>query len=311
MSRERFERREVPLKQTIKSKTCAIVVTHNRLELLKQCITALYRQTLPCEILVIDNASTDETDRWLAEQKTLYDCMHFYRSPENLGGAGGFHTGMDLAMKAGYEWLWIMDDDSIPNENALERLMDADHELAGAYGWLSSRALWKDGTLCRMNIQRSTPYRDIKDFEAHLIPSAMASFVSLFLRRDTVCSYGLPLKEFFIWTDDWEYTRRISRHLPCYVCSESTVVHAMQRNTVVDITTDSEERLPRYRYAYRNDVYLYRREGIRGWAWLLAKDGYHTARLLFSGQPKRIAIVWKGFFQGICFHIKPEEGEQC
>ena len=260
MSKERFERREIPLKQTIKSKTCAIVVTHNRLELLKQCITALYRQTLPCEILVIDNASTDETERWLAEQKTLHDCMHFYRLLENLGGAGGFHTGMDLAMKAGYEWLWIMDDDSIPNENALERLMDADHELAGAYGWLSSRALWKDGTLCRMNIQRSTPYRDIKDFEAHLIPSAMASFVSLFLRRDTVCSYGLPLKEFFIWTDDWEYTRRISRHLPCYVCSESTVVHAMQRNTVVDITTDSEERLPRYRYAYRNDVYLYRRE---------------------------------------------------
>ena len=281
------------MKQTIKSKTCAIVVTHNRLELLKQCIAALYQQTLPCEILVIDNASTDETDRWLAEQKTLHDCMHFYRLLENLGGAGGFHTGMDLAMKAGYEWLWIMDDDSIPNENALERLMDADHELAGAYGWLSSRALWKDGTLCRMNIQRSTPYRDIKDFEAHLIPSAMASFVSLFLRRETVCSYGLPLKEFFIWTDDWEYTRRISRHLPCYVCSESTVVHAMQRNTVVDITTDSEERLPRYRYAYRNDVYLYRREGIRGWAWLLAKDGYHTARLLFSGQPKLIAIVWK------------------
>lgn len=76
------------MEQTIKSKTCAIVVTHNRLELLKQCIAALYQQTLPCEILVIDNASTDGTDRWLAEQKTLYDCMHFYRSPENLGGAG-------------------------------------------------------------------------------------------------------------------------------------------------------------------------------------------------------------------------------
>ena len=138
----------------------------------------------------------------------------------------------------------------------------------------------------------------------------MASFVSLFLRAETARRFGLPLKEFFIWTDDWEYTRRISRRLPCYVCTESMVVHAMRHNTVVDIATDSEERLPRYRYAYRNDVYLYRREGVAGWLWLLAKDGYHTARLLLAGRPKRIAIIWKGFWEGVRFRVQAEAGEE-
>lgn len=94
----------------------------------------------------------------LLNRKPCTTACIFIGHRKTLEVPGGFHTGMDLAMKAGYEWLWIMDDDSIPNENALERLLDADHELAGAYGWLSSRALWKDGTLCRMNIQRSTPY---------------------------------------------------------------------------------------------------------------------------------------------------------
>lgn len=298
------------MEQTTKHKTCAVVVTHNRRALLERCLAALKQQSAPCDVLVVDNASTDGTERWLAEQAAQDSRLRLYRSAENLGGAGGFHTGMRLALEAGYEWLWIMDDDSLAAPTALEKLLAADRALAGEYGWLSSRALWTDGTPCRMNVQRRTPYRDITDFTGCLVPSVMASFVSLFLRAETARRFGLPLKEFFIWTDDWEYTRRISRRLPCYVCTESMVVHAMRHNTVVDIATDSEERLPRYRYAYRNDVYLYRREGVAGWLWLLAKDGYHTARLLLAGRPKRIAIIWKGFWEGVRFRVQAEAGEE-
>lgn len=309
MSRECHEGREQPLNQLIKNKVCAVVVTYNRKEMLKRCISALVQQTSSCDVLVFDNASTDGTEQWLAKEAKSNPCIHVYRSTANIGGAGGFHTGMRLAVEGGYEWIWLMDDDCLPAPAALEQLLITDQELKGVYGWISSRALWTDGSLCRMNIQRCTPYRDITDFGGRLVPSVMASFVSLFLRRETVRRYGFPLKEFFIWTDDWEYTRRISKHLPCYVCTKSTVVHAMKQNTVVNIASDSEERLPRYQYAYRNDVYLYRREGIQGWLWLLAKDIYHTFRLLLVGRPKRIPIVWKGFWQGVHFRIKSEDGE--
>ena len=80
-------------------------------------------------------------------------------------------------------------------------------ELAmdGAYGWLSSRALAPDGSDQPMNLQRKTMYRDIDGFDGKEIPSVMASFVSLFLRMDTVRQFGLPIAEFFIWSDDWEY----------------------------------------------------------------------------------------------------------
>lgn len=295
--------------QLMKRETCAVVVTHNRQAMLRQCMDALLGQTAPCDVLVVDNASTDGTGEWLAAQAALHACVHFHQLAENMGGAGGFHTGMRLAMDAGYRWIWVMDDDCLPTPDALEQLLAADRSCSGIYGWLSSRALWTDGAPCRMNVQRKTPYRDISDFRGRLVPSVMASFVSLFLPRETICAYGLPLTEFFIWTDDWEYTRRISRHLPCYVCTESRVIHAMARNTVVDIRTDSADRLPRYAYAYRNDVYLYRREGMRGWMWLLAKDGYHTMRLLLAGRPERIPIVWKGFWQGVRFRAKTEGGE--
>ena len=194
-----------------------------------------------------------------------------------------------------------MDDDCLPEPDALEKLLEADTLLGGEYGWLSSRCLWTDGSVCNMNLQRKTPYRDIDGFTFPLTPCVMASFVSLFLRAETVRLFGLPIKEFFIWSDDWEYTRRISRKWPCYVAAASRVVHAMKSNTVVNIATDTPARLGRYRCFYRNDVYLYRREGLRGWLWLLAKDGWHSAQVIRHGKLTRLRVIWRGFREGLRF----------
>ena len=85
--------------------------------------------------------------------------------------------------------------------------MEKDQKMEGKYGFLSSKVLWKDLSICNMNIQRETLTRKVKDFDHKLIPAVMASFVSLFLKAAVVKEVGLPIKDFFIWTDDWEYTR--------------------------------------------------------------------------------------------------------
>jgi len=283
----------------------AVVVTYNRLELLKRCIAALEAQTVGCDILLVDNASTDGTE---AFAKGKEGPGFFYaRMEENLGGAGGFHYGIKRGTEMGYEQLWIMDDDCIPTATALEGLLRADKELEGQYGWLSSLCRWTDGSLCTMNIQMKTPYRVIRDFSERLIPARMASFVSLFIKTEVVEEQGLPIAEFVIWTDDWEYTRRISREYPCYVVTESVVVHAMKNQGVVNIATDSMDRMGRYRNYYRNDVVLYRREGIRGWLWLIAKDCWHAIRSIAAGHPGRIRIIFEGFRNGLKFHPEAEK----
>ena len=285
----------------------AVIVTYNRLELLKQCIGCLERQTVPCDILVIDNASADGTEAFGREKAG----EHFFyeRMPENLGGAGGFHAGIKWGALHGYDRLWIMDDDCLPEAEALSGLVKADEKLNGNYGWLSSKCLWTDGELCPMNLQRRTPYRDIEGFHEELVPAQMASFVSLFLKTETVRELGLPIAEFVIWTDDWEYTRRISRKLPCYAVSGSVVTHAMKNKTVVNIATDSPDRLARYKYFYRNDVVLYREEGIKGWLWLVFKDCWHSAKSLLKGHPGRIRVIVSGFFAGVKFHPEIPKAE--
>lgn len=281
----------------------AVVVTYNRKELLRQCVEHLLaQQGAACDILITDNASTDGTREEIAG--VLNEHVRYQNTGKNLGGAGGFHFGMKWAAEAGYDGIWIMDDDTLPEADALEKLLDADAALKGDYGFLSSRVLWTDGTDCPMNLQRKTPYKDIDGFDKPLVPVAMASFVSLFLRAAMVKEFGLPIAEFFIWSDDWEYTRRISLQRRCYAVRDSRVVHAMKNNTVVNIATDTPERLPRYAYFYRNDVYLYRREGWKGWLWLLAKDCWHSVQVLLkskTGKAMRLKTIWSGFQSGIVF----------
>lgn len=286
-----------------RSRVAAVVVTYNRLSLLRRCLQAILdQQGAQADLWVIDNASTDGTGEALRQWAPPR--LFYQNTGSNLGGAGGFAYGVRVAARAGYDWLWLMDDDTIPEPSALAALLDADRELGGRYGWLSSRALTPEGADQPMNRQRRTPYKDIVGYEGAYIPSQMASFVSLFLRGQTVRDFGLPIAEFFIWSDDWEYTRRISRRMPCYTVSASRVVHAMKSSTVVNIAADEPARWERYRYFYRNDVYLYRREGLLGWLWLVCKFAWHSVQVLRSPAGRRLyrlGVIWKGFAAGIGF----------
>ena len=292
----------------MKRDIAAVVVTWNRRELLLRCIDRLRAQTCGrADILVIDNHSTDGTAEALAPLATS-GVIRYADTGSNLGGAGGFQYGMRAAVEAGYDYLWLMDDDCLPEPTALQALADAAAKLDG-FGFLSSKALWTDGTLCRMNIQRSTLTKDITRMERAAVPAVMASFVSFFVPARVIRDVGLPIREFFIWSDDWEFSRRISMKYPCWVIPDSVVVHASARNDCVNIAADTPDRLDRYRYIYRNDVYLFRREGLMGWAYLGLRTALHMGRVLVrapSDRLKRLLMILRGSREGLHFHPQIE-----
>lgn len=296
-------------------KTAAVVVTYNRLELLRQCVEALRNQTVACDILVVDNASTDGTAQWL-ESKPELNCRN---TGANLGGAGGFNLGMRWAVEAGYDYVWVMDDDCLPQPDALEKLLEADSVLEGSYGWLSSVALWTDGSECRMNRQKLNKrfYEFSPLLKYGLVQAEQATFVSLFLRGETIRRVGLPIKEFFIWGDDIEFTRRIAVRggLPCFMAGQSQVVHATKTNVGSNVALDDVERIDRYFYAFRNEAHLYRQEGMKGRIYCFAKRCRDFLWILRYGKPKgpRLRILFRGIWAGFLFRPTveriPEETE--
>lgn len=291
------------------NQTTAVVVTCNRRELLRQCVTKLLGQeNASCDVIIIDNASTDGTGEMVRETFDRQDVI-YENTGSNLGGAGGFEYGVGKAVRLGYEYVWIMDDDTLPEKTALANLFAADKKLDGKWGFLSSVAYWTDGSICRMNIQKKDIFRHIRETEygAETVPVKMCSFVSLLVKSSVIREVGLPIGEYFIWTDDYEFTGRISRKYPCYMASKSRVIHAMKVHTRVNFATDDASRIERYRYIYRNDIHCYRQYGLAGWAYILSKDAYTVMNILKNADGdriKRIRVVLKGFKEGLAF--RPE-----
>ena len=286
-------------------KVIIVVVTYNRKELLKECIENIEKQYYKnYKILIVDNASTDGTKEMLEEY--VKDEKIIYRNTgANLGGAGGFNYGIKEAYKIGCEYIWIMDDDCMVHKDTLTTLLNADKQLKGDYGFLASKVLWKDGKVCRMNVQRKTMMKDVTDFSKKIQKICMSSFVSLFIKSEVVKEIGLPIKEFLIWTDDWEYTRRISRKYKCFLINDSIVTHKSKNNIGANISKESEDRLERYKYLYRNDVYLYKREGIKGMIYIYIRIIYHIFKVLFSnnkGKMSKIKVIIKNTKDGFKFN---------
>lgn len=104
-------------------KVLAVVVTHNRADLLRRCVTHLLAQTRrPDGILVVNNGSTDGTQAMLEELGV--ECL----TQDNVGSAGGWHRGIAEAEARGYEAVWLMDDDGFPDAGALRMLVAASGE---------------------------------------------------------------------------------------------------------------------------------------------------------------------------------------
>lgn len=293
----------------MQKKVATIVVTYNRKQLLMENIRSLMMQTKADEqnIIIVDNNSTDGTSealkQYIANKEIIY-C----NTGANLGGAGGFNYGMRYAAEAGYEYIWVMDDDCMPTANCLELFLNYEEEHSSNYGFLCSKVLWKDNTICAMNIPRKTMYRDNKDFTSKTVQVSMASFVSFFVPTAVIKKVGLPIKDFFIWTDDWEFSRRISRTYPCYLLNESIVIHKSKSNIGAKIATETVDRLDRFYYLYRNDVYLYKREGIRGYLYEVTRLTYHIVKILLQSDYKmaRLKRILQGTLAGFYFNPKIE-----
>lgn len=276
-------------------RVAAVVVTYNRRELLLQCIKKIRtQQSAECDILVVDNASSDGTSETI--RAITNDRLQYRNTGSNLGGAGGFQYGIRWAVEAEYDRVWIMDDDTLPESDTLAELLKADARLEGNYGFLSSVVLWTDGHECKMNRQKikKSFYEHVELLRDGLIQIEQATFVSLLFPAETIRKVGLPIKEFFIWGDDIEYTRRIAvrNQLPSFLAGKSRVVHAMQQNNGSNLATDSADRIERYRYAYRNENYIYRQEGLNGFCYYVARCGRDLFRICKNSKDHRLRRSW-------------------
>lgn len=295
-------------------KVDCVVVTYNRLNLLKECIQSILNQTYPVNhIYVVNNNSTDNTINYLAEIAKNNTKIVPINLTENVGGAGGFNIGIKKFIKANTaDFVWIMDDDTIPQEQALENLIRKD-DILDSWGFLCSNVRWKDDSAANMNVP--TVERDWNQLaKLGLIKVKAASFVSILFLKKIVEAVGYPISDFFIWGDDVEYTKRITKlNYDGYLVSDSLVEHKIETNITTDIVLEKDRnRIKRYFFANRNAVYTTKKlEGnARLVELLLKKLGYEPLKILFKSKDYklfRLKYSLKGTLWGLFYNPKTEK----
>jgi GT2 family glycosyltransferase len=197
---------------------------------------------------------------------------------ENQGATGGFYEAIAAGLRAGADWLWLLDDDSIARPDALEQLLVVLDRVEGplAPSGLCSRVEWSDGSPHVMNrpvVRPDNGQQLVDAVRRRLFPIRAASWVSVLISSEAVERFGMPLRQFFYQADDIEYTARMLRHTPGYYVPRSVVVHATPtQHTAVD---DDH----RFYYHIRNTVLM-----IRGRAWeLREKPGLVWVMIWTSG----------------------------
>lgn len=293
-------------------KVDAVVVTYNRLEKLKECINSLLLMNLQ-KIIVINNNSNDGTNDYLKELSINNRNVISYKLRENVVGAGGFNFGLKKFIEnSDSDYVWIMDDDTIPTAESLEKLVHGIEKIPSEKrGFAVGQIYWTDGSLARMNIPT---YFSIKEYESEDIKTIQeASFVAILFPRETIVSVGYPIKDFFIWGDDVEYTRRICKlGLIGIQVIDAEILHKMSSNNSTNIIHENQDigRIKRYFFDFRNRIYLSKEKGTIFLLKTLCGRGVWLFRILFYKNNHKLLksrILFKGTIEGLRFNPMKEK----
>jgi rhamnopyranosyl-N-acetylglucosaminyl-diphospho-decaprenol beta-1,3/1,4-galactofuranosyltransferase len=234
----------------------AVVVTYNRRPLLLESLAAVLAQSrAPDAVIVVDNASTDGTAEAVRRE---FPSIQLAELARNTGGAGGFASGLALALDGAADLVWLMDDDTVPEPGALQALLDARARHPGRLPALvASRVVWTDGRAHPMNTPRAKPFASRAEraaaAAAGCLPIRSASFVSVLVDGGVSRQRGLPQADYFLWNDDFEFTTRLLRGQAGLLCPASVVVH----KTATFGSTDADPG-PRFFYEVRNKIWMLR-----------------------------------------------------
>ncbi len=244
----------------IMEKVNAVVVTYNRKALLEECITALLNQTYKLnKIIIIDNASTDGTTELLKERYNIPEIETFTLN-KNTGGAGGFYYGTKKAVKDA-DWVWEMDDDTIPADNALEELLKAKEKINENVSFLASSVFGTNGEPMNVpTIDGSSTTNGYSDWYKYLkegiVKIEHATLVSLLFSTKAIAKVGAPHPYFFIWGDDTEYTLRMTKYYGnAYFVGKSVVIHKRIGAKNISVLDEcNPNRIKMYKLMFRNNL---------------------------------------------------------
>ncbi|MFH7880971.1 MAG: glycosyltransferase [Candidatus Aenigmatarchaeota archaeon] len=259
-------------------KIAVVIPLWNGEKVIGKTLASLKKQTLKVDkIIIVDNASTDNSVEFIRKN---FPEVIILKNKINKGPAGGYADGMRYAYKKGYDFIWLLDQDSNPTPQTLEIQLKCFNMLLKKYKKPSIVAplpITKDGRV--YTIRAKCLYKSLP-FEAYI-----TDLSGMLIHRDIVNIVGFPLEILFTDAVDWEYSIRVRYNgFKIFINPKASMYH--RRGTPVKI------RLP-----IKNKIYKVRkRDGIVATytnTWLIGR--YPPFRYYNMGRSETL-LLWHPFF---------------
>ena len=239
-------------------KVAIVICNWNKKDYVMQCITAAKSMNYPnFDIIVVDNASTDDSveniQKWHSDVVLLINEI-------NLGGSGGFNTGMRYALnKKEYKYIYLLDNDAVVDKDALLWLVNSleknpEAAIAGSKIYMMdepNRIMelgafidWENFDFIpnKRGVIESGPCEE--NIECDYVAAC-----SLLARVSALEKFGIMDDSYFLYWDDIEWSQRLKKHgYSILAVGKSRVWHKFWG---INTTT-----LPAY-YFWRNRYHFY------------------------------------------------------
>lgn len=204
---------------------------------LLQVIPAVFQQGIVGQLVIVDNASEyDVAVKIRATFPQFLDRILVLPQTENLGSAGGFSTGLKKAYALNADFVYLIDDDNLPEDQALP-ILYAEWKKVAKWGLVALLSFRYQNL---PNFQKAAYGLEVRYFRdkpnsflgfslwsafvrhlkakpkprpsqtlLHIVEIKQAPYGGLFLPRETISKIGFPNEQLYLYADDTEYTNRI------------------------------------------------------------------------------------------------------
>lgn len=211
-----------------------VTVTYGeRQHLLRQVLVALLKENAIRNIVVVNNGAPWNVQK-LSEELGP-GRIEVVNLGTNRGSAAGFAAGIQRACELKTDFIWLLDDDNVPEEDALAELLDAYAYLRNNFSddalavVASRKSFFGGGGIPRRYRPSSFLYFHVLDVPHKfwcrtpwgrprlrgplpaLVEITYGVYGGLLFHRAAVEAHGLPREDFVVYVDDTEFVYRITR----------------------------------------------------------------------------------------------------
>lgn len=303
------------------SRVAIIIINWNSFSYTNDCLNSLNELEDECDVVIVDNASTDDSLIMLRE---YHPDIHYVENEENLGFTGGNNQGMAYALERNFEFILLLNNDTFVEKNFLSVLVGVldnnpgigavqpkifynhDRNLIWHAGGKYFPAFTHPRTLGNNKV-------DAPEFNVQKEVDWVTG-CALLVKTEVVRKVGL-LNDLFFYGgyDDVDWSLRIRKAgFKLFYCPKSIIYHVATVASKTDQPGKEGLLRPYFHYLInRNQIILMRLHTslvfkFTSYLYQFLKFGAYSFYFLVRNRPRKLRAFVHGFFHGFTKPLVPE-----